>query len=173
MYEFAKAHPEISWVVKPHPALFFWARASNLFSTDDAVKEYFQKWDDLPNAQLYTGTYYQDIFATSDGMIQDSSSFIAEYQYVDKPMIFLIRKDGGGFLEHGEAILKASYTVDGKDLDAIAAMIQRVFIEGDDYKAAERKAVFNKYLNYPKANGMLASEFIYKSIADELKAMPT
>ena len=48
-------------------------------------------------------------------------------------------------------------------------MIQRVIIDGDDYRAAERKEVFDKYLNYPKVNGMLASEFIYKNIADELK----
>ena len=69
-------------------------------------------------------------------------------------------------------ILQASYLVDGKDLDAIAATIQRVFINGDDYKAAERREVFDKYLNYPKANGMLASEFIYKNICDELKLPP-
>ena len=47
--------------------------------------------------------------------------------------------------------------------------IQRVFIEGKDDKAAERRELFDKYLNYPKTNGMLASEFIYKSIADEFK----
>ena len=169
MYEFAKNHPETSWVVKPHPTLFNSAILEKLFPSEEALNEYFQKWDDLPNARFYTGTYYQDIFATSDGIIQDCGSFIAEYQYVDKPMIFLTRKDGGKFNELGEEILKASYLVDGKDFDAISAMMQRVFIEGDDYKAAERKAVFDKYLNYPKANGMLASEFIYKSIADALQ----
>ena len=68
----------------------------------------------------------------------------------------------------GNIILEASYTVDGKNFDGIAALMQKVFIEGKDYKAAERKAVFDKYLNYPKLNGMLASEFIYKSIADEI-----
>ena len=52
---------------------------------------YLQAWNDLPNAQVYTGAYYQALFATSDGMIQDSGSFIVEYQYVDKPMIFLTR----------------------------------------------------------------------------------
>lgn len=61
---------------------------------------------------------------------------------------------------------------DGKDFDGIAAMIQRVFIEGDDYKAAERKVIFDKHLNYFKDNGMLASEFIYKNIVDELKLPP-
>lgn len=168
MYDFAKEHPEISWIVKPHPNLLFSAVNSGVFSSVETFEEYLKAWNDLPNAQVYTGAYYQAIFATSDGMIHDSGSFIAEYQYVDKPMIYLTR-DTQKYNELGEEILKASYLVDGQDLDGIAAMMQRVFIEGDDYKAAERRAVFDKYLNYPKAIGMLASEFIYKSITDELK----
>ena len=84
-------------------------------------------------------------------------------------MIYLTR-DTQTFNKLGEEILKVSYTVDGQNFEAIAAMIQRVIIEGDDYKAAERKEIFDKYLNYPKTNGMLASEFIYKSIADEFNA---
>ena len=72
--------------------------------------------------------------------------------------------------ELGKVILKeTAYLVDGKNLDAIAATMQKVFIEGNDDKAAARKKVFDQYLNYPKANGMTASEFIYRSIADELK----
>ena len=135
-----------------------------------AFEEYLQKWNDLPNAQVYTGAYYQSIFATSDGMIHDSGSFIAEYQYVDKPMIFLTRANEK-FNELGNKVLEASYLVDGKDLDAIAAMIQKVFIEGNDDKAAERREVFNKYLNYPNTNGMSASEFIYKSISEKLEVV--
>ena len=170
MYEFAKAHPEISWVVKPHPNLYFSAVKEGLFPSIEAFKEYLQAWDDLPNAQVYEGAYYQAIFATSDGMIHDSSSFVAEYQYVDKPMIFLTR-DTQKFYELGEMIVKASYTVDGKNLKAIAALIQQVIIEGDDYKAADRKEIFDKHLNYPKDNGMLASEFVYRKIAEEIKGL--
>ena len=166
MYEFAKAHPEISWVVKPHPFLLSRAVSAGVFPSIEACKEYFQKWDELPNAQVYMGPYYQAIFATSDGMIHDSDSFFAEYQYVNKPMIYLTSKN---FTELGQKILEASYWVDGKKIDEVAAMIQKVFIEGDDYKAAKRKEVFDKYLNYPKLNGMLASEFIYKNIKDELE----
>ena len=166
-YEFAKAHPKTSWIVKPHQALFYSTVKEGVFPSIEAFKAYLQKWDDLPNAQVYTGAYYQDIFATSDGMIHDSGSFIAEYQFVDKPMIFLTRESE--FNELGNAILNVSYLVDGKDFDGIAALMQRVFIEGDDYRADERKAVFDKYLNYPKYNGMLASEFIYKSISLPLK----
>ena len=168
MYEFAKAHPKISWIVKPHPNLAFRAIQNKVFPSVEAFEKYLQAWNELPNAQVYTGAYYQAIFATSDGMIHDCGSFTAEYQYVDKPMIYLTRK-GTVFNELGTEIFKASYLVDGKDFDAIAAMIQRVFIDGDDFKAQERKAIFDKYLNYPKTNGMSASEFIYKSIADEFK----
>jgi CDP-glycerol glycerophosphotransferase (TagB/SpsB family) len=172
MYEFAKAHPETSWVVKPHPHLQVSAITGNkrVFSSLAELEEYFQKWNDLPNAQVYTGAYYQDIFATSDGLIHDCGSFTAEYQYVDKPMIFLTRANEK-FNDLGNKILEVSYLVDGKDLDAIAAMIQKVFIEGNDDKAAERKEVFNKYLNYPNTNGMLASEFIYKNISEKLEAV--
>ena len=169
MYEFAKSHPEISWVVKPHSNLSFRVIEANVFSTTEEYEEYLQKWDALPNAKVVTGAYYQSIFATSDGLIHDCGSFTAEYQYVDKPMIYLTReKTEDKHNELGNKVLKVSYLVDGKDFDGIAAMIQRVIIDGDDYKASERKEVFDKYLNYPKANGMLASEFIYKNIADEL-----
>ena len=168
MYRFAKNHPKTSWIVKPHPALFYAVVQEGLFPSEEAFKEYLKKWDDLPNAQVYTGGYYQNIFATSDGMIHDCGSFIAEYQYTHKPMIFLTR-EGEEFNDLGNEILNASYTVDGKDLNGIAATLQRVFIKGNDYKAAEREAVFDKNLNYLKTNGMTASEFIYKSIADDLK----
>ena len=168
MYDFAKAHPEISWIVKPHPLLAFETVKEGLFPSTEAYEEYLQKWNALPNAQVYEGAYYQDIFATSDGMILDSSSFLAEYQYVNKPVIYLTR-DTQKFYKLGKKILNVSYPVDGKDLEGIAAMIQRVFIDGDDYMASERKEIFDEYLNYTQANGMLASEYIYRSIADELK----
>ena len=167
MYEFAKAHPEISWVVKPHPNLFFSAVKERVFPSDAAFEDYLKKWNDLPNAQVYTGGYYQAIFETSDGMIHDSGSFIGEYQYMDKPMIYLTR-DTQRFNKLGQEILKVSYLVDGKNFEAIATTIQKVFIDGKDDKAPARRKVFDKYLNYPKLDGMLASEFIYKSIANEV-----
>ena len=167
MYDFAKAHPEISWVVKPHPMLLYKAVKFNVFPSNKAFNDYLNKWNELPNAQVYTGGYYQEIFATSDGMIHDCGSFTSEYQYAHKPMIYLTRSTQK-FNKLGGEILKVSYLVDGKDLNGIAATIQRVFIEGKDDKAADREKLFDKYLNYPKTNGMLASEFIYKSIVEDL-----
>ena len=169
MYEFAKSHPETSWVVKPHPRLLTKAVEYGLFPSVEAFEEYINAWNDLPNALFYTGAYYQDIFATSDGMIQDSCSFLAEYQYTHKPMIYLTRDDQP-FNALGEEILSASYCVDGQDLDAIAALMQKVFIEGDDPLKDARQKVFDELLNYRLVNGMSASEYIFRAIADELGA---
>ena len=163
MYEFAKAHPEISWVFKPHPALLFSAVESGLFPSTEAFEKYLQAWDALPNAKVVTGAYYQALFATSDGMILDSGSFIAEYQYTHKPMIFL-RRDTQDFNEVGIGILNVSYLVDGRDLSGIASLMHKVFIEGNDPKFYERQKFFNEHLDYFKQNGMSASEFIYKNI---------
>ncbi len=167
MYDFAKAHPEISWVVKPHPNLLFSAVESGLFPSTEAFEEYLQAWNDLPNAQVYTGAYYQALFATSDGMIHDSGSFIIEYQYVNKPMIFL-RRDTQEFNDLGAAILNVSYLVDGKDLQGIAELMKSIFLMGNDPKRDERQKFFDEHLNYFKHNGMTASEFIYRNIAQEL-----
>ena len=169
MYEFAKAHPETSWVVKPHPRLMLEAVESGLFPSVEAYENYLQQWNDLPNAQVYSGAYYQEIFATSDGMIHDSLSFIAEYQYTHKPMIYLIdEKIRTDLVELGQKILKVSYVIDGKNLEQIAFALQKLFIEGNDPLKDARQKAFDEELNYYQLNGMDASDFIFKNISQEL-----
>ena len=77
----------ISWAFKPHPILrgkleahIDWGKAR----TD----EYYRFWDEQDYTQLEVGAY-EDLFKSSDAMIHDSGSFIAEYLYVDKPVMFL------------------------------------------------------------------------------------
>ena len=173
MYEFAKAHPETSWVVKPHPRLMVASVNSGLFPSIAAYEDYLRQWDALPNAQVFTGAYYQAIFATSDGMIHDSCSFIAEYQYTHKPMIYLLNyplsENSEHFTKLGNKILDVSYILDGKNLDAIATALQKIFIEGNDPLKDKRRKVFDECLNYQKRNGMSASEFIFKTVTKELE----
>ena len=172
MYEFAKAHPETSWVVKPHPRLEISAVEAGLFPNVDAYENYLQMWNALPNAQVFTGAYYQPIFATSDGLILDSASFIAEYQFTHKPLIYLLNDGATNFTELGEKILNVSYIVDGKNFDDIAFAIQTIFIDGNDPLKIERQKIFDELLNYRQHHGLTASRFIYKTIIDELEALP-
>ena len=168
LYEYAAAHPETSWIVKPHPQLLTSAVTTGVFPSTEAFEEYLRKWDALPNARVVTGGYYQDIFETSDGMILDSGSFIAEYQFTQKPMLFLTRK-GECFSELGKAIIKANYSVDGSNFDGIAKFIDEVLINRHDVMSEARRKVFDAQLNYVKDNGMLAGEKIFRTIDQPLR----
>ncbi len=168
MYEFAKSHPEISWVLKPHPLLLASAVGHRVFPSAEEFGKYLQAWDDLPNAKVFTGSYYQGLFATSDGMIMDCGSWIGEYQYTHKPMIFLTR-DTQKFNDLGNELMKILYRVDGRDLKGIAALMQKIFIEGKDEMFEARRKFFDEHMNYMKENGMTASEFIFKTISKELR----
>ena len=168
MYEFAKAHPETSWVVKPHPMLLASAVGHRVFPTNEAFREYLRAWENLPNAKVFTGSYYQGLFATSDGMIMDCGSWIGEYQYTHKPMIFLTR-DTQHFNELGEEIMRVLYRVDGRNLKGISELLQKIFIEGKDEMSEARRKFFDKHMNYMQTNGMTASDFIFKTIAKELR----
>ena len=82
--ELAKKHPEYSFVVKPHPALRYKC-ISEKFLTEQEYDDYIAQWNSLENATVYTDGNYFDIFKTSDVLITDSSSFLAEYFYSGKP----------------------------------------------------------------------------------------
>ena len=166
-YEYAKSHPKTSWVVKPHPNLAYSAVSSGLFRSNDEYEEYLRRWEKLPNARVVTGGYYHSVFASSDGMILDSGSFNAEYQYTHKPMLFLTR-DTQRFTDIGAALMEVLYRADGRDHKAIAAFIDNVLVKKRDTMAPARRKFFDEHFNYRQDNGMLASEYIFNAIDREL-----
>ena len=166
-YEYAKNHPETSWVFKPHPNLLFSAVQTKVFQSVEAFEQYLQHWNELPNAKVETGAYYYDIFKSSDGMILDSGSFIAEYQYTHKPMCFLTR-DTQQLSNLAIDLMKGIYRIDGRDHKGIASFIENVLVKKIDPLADIRQQMFNKHLNYKKVNGVLASEYIFNAIDREL-----
>ena len=77
----------IQWTFKPHPIL-----KPKLINHPDWGRERTQSfwafWENQPNCQLEEGEYV-DLFLTSDAMIHDSGSFLAEYPYTNKPVLYL------------------------------------------------------------------------------------
>ena len=167
LYDYACRHPETSWVVKPHPDLVFQAVAAGVFRDAAECAAYFQRWDDLPNARVVTGGHYQSLFASSDGMILDSVSFTAEYQYTHKPLLFLRRAEQR-FNPLGQALLPHLYQADGRDFYGIARFIDLVLKQKQDSLREEREQFFAGALDYQRQNGQLASEAIYQSIRQAL-----
>lgn len=167
LYEYARRHPETSWVVKPHPNLVFMAVAAGIFHDVAESEAYFQRWNELPNAQVVTGGGYQSLFASSDGMILDSVSFTAEYQYAHKPLLFL-RREEQSFNQLGQAMLPHLYQADGRDFYGIARFIAQVLKQKQDFLKEEREQFFDDTLDYPRRTGQLACEAIYQSIRKAL-----
>jgi hypothetical protein len=166
MYEYAKSHTDTtSWIFRPHPMLRAGVVWYGVFKTEKEFDDYMKKWDELPNARVVERGEYIDIFKTSDALIGDSISFLAEYQYTHKPLLFLTR-DTNTWDEFGEKLLKILYTAAGDDFDAVEKFIEDVVINKKDTMYQERMDFFDKYLNYKKINGKLACEYI-KEILDE------
>lgn len=152
-----------SWVMKPHPLLEKSSIEAGVFASEAEFEAYIQKWKDLPNANVITGGDYFDLFKSSDAMILDSDSFLAEYLFVHKPMLLLGRKSQK-FSDLGRPLSKVLYKVDGEDIQGIEAFVKEVVIGKKDVLAKDRERFFEKYLDYYNTNGVLASEYIYDYI---------
>jgi len=170
IYEFAKMHPETSWIVKPHQNLKQASVLNGLFQSEEDYEKYMDLWDALPNARTVRSGTYDDLFLTSDAMIMDCGSFLAEYTTTNKPLIFL-RRPEQELNEWGEKLLEGVYSVDGKDITGIYETITNVIINGNDYLAEKRNRLVNDMVNiYNQFEGVdTASEFIYQYLKNEIE----
>lgn len=95
----------IYWSFKPHPIL-----KSKLYAHlnwgKDKTDKYYNFWKNFGNSQIDEGEYI-DLFKYSDAMILDSSSFLGEYLFIDKPMLYLMKKETNNYMsEFGTDCLK-------------------------------------------------------------------
>jgi UDP-N-acetylglucosamine 2-epimerase len=107
--------------------------------------------------------FAKGLFATSDAMITDCSSFLSEYLYSGNPGLFLTNSTQK-FNEYGEIIKNAWYQIDGTDFKKIENFINDVVINEEDPLKTTRENIYNRYL---KMDG-LASEKIYNYIKSSL-----
>ncbi|XEH48871.1 hypothetical protein NMD75_12125 [Edwardsiella tarda] len=81
-----KYSDEVQFAFKPHPIL-----RSKLYDNiswgKEKTDEFYSFWDFSDNTQ-YCDTEYASLFLSSDGMIHDSGSFLAEYLFVEKPVLY-------------------------------------------------------------------------------------
>lgn len=170
--KYAKEHPEISWIIRPHPRLAVGAMDAGVFKTMEDYDQYFATWNSLPNARVIpTGDYF-DVFRTSDAMILDSQSFLVEYQYTGKPLLFLLSKTPIKLMSFGEALLSHLYTCRGTDVAGIEKFIANAE-EGLDPLKAKRKTFFEEHIDVCSQHGKKASDYIFEEIQSrsQLSAM--
>ena len=164
MINIAKKYREkIQIAFKPHPIL-----KEKLYNHTEWGKEktdiYYEFWNSQVNTQLEVSEYV-DLFLTSDAMILDSISFMAEYMFTEKPLIFTIRDNTikNKFNEFGEKVFENIYKAfNDNDL----TMFIDDVIEEIDPKVDDRKIFMSEYLLPP--NNKTATENIIESINSEI-----
>jgi len=103
-----KYRDKIQIAFKPHPAL-----KAKLYDHSNWGKEkieaYYAQWNFMENTMLVESSYV-DLFKTSDALIHDCGSFMVEYHYTKKPVLYL---DNGGYskkMDHlGTSAFEAHY----------------------------------------------------------------
>lgn len=162
--DLARKYPQTSWIIKPHPNMKMTVLAAGVFATEEEYYDYLAQWDALPNAKVVQEGSYVDYFKTSDAMIGDSVSFLAEYQFTGKPQLLLTRPEQE-FNEFGAMVQEVLYKCPGEDLEGIENFLKSVVIDGNDTMKQQRTEFFDENLNYYKKNGNVkASQQIFAEI---------
>ena len=145
MLEFAKTHPELNWVFRPHPLLYNFAITSG-FMRKQEIDRYYDEWKSF--AKYSEGGDYIDLFKQSYAMITDCGSFLTEYFVTENPVIHLVSEH----LNPNNTIKeidKTYYTA--HDSDEMIKHLHQVILDKYDYKKEERIKLLEK-LNLKNSN---------------------
>ena len=150
MLDLAQRYKEFVQIAfKPHPRLL-----TELYAHPDwgrhRTDEFYQQWADMENTQLELGNYI-NLFMTSDAMIHDSGSFVIEYLYTHKPVMFISR-DINHFLTGQTDLSREAFATlyIGKDESEILDFVDNVVLGGDDPMLSCRMAFYDKHLRPPE-----------------------
>ena len=143
--ELPKLYPQIHFIFRPHPLLFDTIKQNpNLWN--DNVESYLEKISKIPNITYDTASDYLETFMDSSALIHDCGSFLTEYLYTQKPMLFIAKKamQNDTFTKHGKDLLDRLYLAYTQD--DIISFIDNVVINNNDYKQKKRINFANKQI---------------------------
>ncbi len=159
----ARRLPTVEFVLRPHPELFAHMVAAGLKTRAEA-EAFRDRFNALPNGQVYEGGEIFEMFRQSDALILDSISFLLEYLPTGRPICFLDSLRRQRLNPIGEQLLHAYYSA--WDAAEIEEFIQTVVVGGDDYRRADRERVARKYIHQPPGgSGQAIKDRIRKALA--------
>lgn len=127
--EYAKKHKGLSWVFKPHPALYRFLFTSG-YMTKEEADAYYADWGNF--AKIWDEGDYLDLFNDSYAMITDSGSFLTEYLLTGSPIIHLFSSESAERNETVKKICTGYYRVN--NLEEMYKTFDDVLIKKNDYK---------------------------------------
>lgn len=148
---FAKNHPDLKWVFKPHPDLY-WSLIQSGAWDKPRVDAYYAGWRSI--ATTCESCDYMELFVASRALITDCASFIVEYPPCGGAMIHLLNPTQKIALHPlNMEMYDAFYKV--HDQKELAEVLDLVLVRGLDPKREERMAAVCKLAfgdNYAAGN---------------------
>lgn len=159
-----KYKDQIEWIFKPHPLLMSRLLKHEAWG-EERTKKYYSSWRNGSNTRLELDGYVE-LFLESDAMIHDCGSFLAEYLYVNKPVMYLWSSPNltNYFNQFGLSALSACERGDNES--DITRFIEDI-LEDRDVKKVQREE-FSK-INPVIIDGITPSERIVHELKNALK----
>ncbi len=102
MLDWARSHPEVEVILRPHPFMFGTLVDRDVISAAD-LEAWRKAWLALPNCSIDTDSGAAQILAKAQILLTDGISFLAEYPLAtDRPAIFLENQGHWRFTAIGE-----------------------------------------------------------------------
>lgn len=136
LLKYAKEHPEIKWVFRPHPTLRTVLTRTGIWSKEE-IASYYADWESI--GSLSEGGGYEDLMLKSSAMITDCGSFLMEYACTGHPIIHLISPTCKVKPIKPSAELWSTY-YQVRNLTELNAVLDEVVVRRQDPKREERLA---------------------------------
>lgn len=161
MLALAQAHPEVDFILKPHPNLEHGlTRGGTLTAT--ALAGWFADWRAAPNTGIVTGGHYFDLFRSSDALITDSGSFLAEYLPTGRPILRLVTDPPAALNAAGRALAEGFYTAG--DAPALRETFARVVLHGEDPLAPLRRDLIDRVMPFAQPAADIVHDHLRQSL---------
>lgn len=149
------------WAFKPHPILKSKLLEKSGWGTVN-TQVYFDFWKNQEYSQLEVDAY-EDLFLSSDAMIHDCGSFLAEYLYVEKPVMYILNDQHHGqfFNTFGRKALGVCRI--GRSEIEIELFLKKI-IDGSNFDITQSHKTFLRENIIPCFSGELPSDIIIRNI---------
>lgn len=166
MLDYAQRNKDkFQFVFKPHPRL-----KDKLYKTPgwgiERTDAYYRRWMEGDNTS-FVDCDYIDLFLSSDGMLHDCSSFMAEYLFTGNPVMYITKSKGKyDLLPSAVSLFDAHYK--GSTIEEIDSFLNDVVVNGNDPMKTIRDNVLTNIL-LPNKSVTVANR-IYNEICSIIKA---
>ena len=111
MLDFAKTHPQVDLVMRPHP-LMFDTLVDREVINQGGLAAWLDAWNSLPNTDIDSDGNVAQLFAATDLLVTDGISFLGEYPLATgKPAIFIENPNHWPWSPMGELVAAANIKV--------------------------------------------------------------